>query len=315
MRCNEFEQLSSLYVYDELAAGERADFEAHLAACETCRRALEQVQRLHAMLHECPRPEPSPEMLARCRVSLDDALDREQLGWRAMLRSWLWGFGVLPATRAAAVTALVVFAFGLGWTLRPRISSLRPATEGKQASAAPTPDLNNYRIRSISQVSPDPQSGDVRVTLDAERRVTLEGSLDNPQIRKLLVDAVKSYDNPGIRRDTLDALRMDTQDPSVREALMYALHDDNPGVRLAALKTVQNMECGPDTHEGLLQVAESDPNVGVRTAAIDALIQHLEVEGPDEAVLQAFARLAATGSDPSVRMRCLAALRKIEGEE
>ena len=68
-------------------------------------------------------------------------------------------------------------------------------------------------------------------------------------------------------------------------------------------------------HERLLKVVESDPNVGVRTAAIDALVQHLAAEGPDEAVLQGFARLAATDSDPSVRMRCLAALRKIEGEE
>ena len=36
--------------------------------------------------------------------------------------------------------------------------------------------------------------------MDAERRMTLEGSLDNPQIQRVLVYAVKSYDNPGIRR-------------------------------------------------------------------------------------------------------------------
>jgi hypothetical protein len=312
MKCTEFEQLSSLYLYDELASRERADFEAHITACAACRVGLEKLQRLHRVLQECPQPEAAPDLLARCRLMLDDALDREQLGWRAMLRAWFWSAGPIPASRAAAVAALVVFGFGLGWTLRPKVATLQPATTAAQASPF---DLHNDRIRNISQVAQDPQSGGVRITMDAERRVTLEGSLDDPHIRQVLVNAVKGYDNPGIRRDTLDVLRANTQDPSIREALMFALHDGNPGVRLAALSTVDNMECGYDTHGALLKVVEKDSNMGVRTCAIDALVKHLEEEGPDEEVTTAFERLATHDQDPNVRMRCLAALRKLQGNE
>jgi len=315
MKCEDLEQLSSLYVYDELPPGERRDFEGHLAGCDACRRNLAHAQRLDRFLRQCPEPEVTPDLLARCRASLDDALDREQLGWRAMLRGWLWSFGPLPVTRAAAVLTLVVFGFGLGWTLRPRVDSLEPTTANRNASAFNAADLNNLRIRSITQVAPGPQSGGVRITLDAERRVTLEGSMDDPRIRRILVDTMKGYENPGIRRDTLDILRMRTHDPSVREALMYALHDGNVGVRLEALKTVQTMECGVDTHEGLIKVMESDPNAGIRTAAIDALVQHLEEEGTDETVLEALERLANHDQNPHVRMRSLAALRKLRGME
>jgi hypothetical protein len=312
MKCTEFEQLSSLYVYDELDFGSRAELEAHLVGCAACRDGLEKAQRLHRVLQECPKPEPSPELLARCRRSLDEALDREQLGWRALLRAWFWSAGPVPASRAAAVTALVLLGFGLGWTLRPKATSLQPGTTTNQST---TFNLDNERIRKISQVAQDPQSGGVRITLDAERRVTMEGSLDDPRIREVLVNTVKSYDNPGIRRDTLDVLRAQTHDPSVREALMFALHDGNPGVRLAALNTVNHMECGYDTHGALLKVVEKDPNVGVRSAAIDALVEHLEAEGPDEEVTTAFEKLASADQNPYIRMRCLAALRKLQGEK
>ncbi|MBZ5516806.1 MAG: HEAT repeat domain-containing protein [Acidobacteriia bacterium] len=156
----------------------------------------------------------------------------------------------------------------------------------------------------------------MRITLDAERRVTLEGSLDDPRIRQVLVSTIKGYENPGIRLDTLDALRMHTKDPSIREALLYALgHDPNAGVRLEALKTVRHMECDEDTHRVLLHAVEHDSNVGVRTAAVDALVQHLQEEGMDDEVLTAFEKLAASDQDPVVRMRCLSAVRRLQGNE
>jgi len=307
MKCQEFDQLSALYLYDELASEARADFEAHVAACEACRGALETARRFDHTLKACPKPEPSPDFIAHCRMELDDALDREQLGWRAMLRAWFWSSNPLAASRAAAVAALVMLGFGLGWTLRPRVGLLPSIAPAGQAS---TFDLNNYRVKNISQIAQDPQSGGVRITLDAERRVTLEGSLDDPRIREVLVSTMKNYDNPGIRRDTLDVLRADPEEPSIREALMQALHDGNPGVRLEALKTVNHMECGYDTHGALLKVVEKDPNAGVRTAAIDALVEHLQEEGPDAEVTAGLEKLATTDPDAAVRLRCLSALRK-----
>jgi hypothetical protein len=316
MNCSDLEKTSPLYLYAELSAEEQAAFEAHLTACENCRARHEEAARLHRVLVKCPKPEPTPDLLVRCRQALDEALDHEQLGWRSLLRGWLWSFGALPATRAVAVLTLIAFGFGLGWTLRPRASALPGAAGSGQATTFDGGDLGDLRIRSINQVAQDPQSGGVSIKMDAERRVTLQGSLDDPRIRQVLVDTVKSYDNPGIRRDSLDALRMQTQYPAVREALQFALsHDSNAGVRLEALQAVQHMECGADTHQCLLNVVEKDPNAGVRAAAIDALVQHLEEEGQDEEVLAAFERLAANDQNPVVRMRCMAAVRKLEGNK
>jgi hypothetical protein len=171
------------------------------------------------------------------------------------------------------------------------------------------------RINDISRVAPDPQTGDVHITMDAQRRVTLEGSLDDPHIQDLLVHALKSYDNAGIRRDTLDALSARSKSPNVRAALLYTLeHDPNVGNRLAALDAVRGMAGGDDLQQSLIEVLEHDNNMGVRVESMDALVDHVEREGRDEAVLSALERLATSDSSAYVRLKCASALRKLGSE-
>jgi HEAT repeat protein len=173
-------------------------------------------------------------------------------------------------------------------------------------------DLENMRISGISRVAPDPKTGGVRITMDAERRVTLEGSLDDPRIQQVLVYAVKSYDNPGIRRDTLDALRSHADNPNIRQALIYAMrHDPNAGVRLEALGEVSSMKPSEDVHTALLEALEHDTNAGVRVAAVDALTDRTEMEGYDTPTAEALQQLATTDSNPYVRLKCANAVLKL----
>jgi HEAT repeat protein len=173
-------------------------------------------------------------------------------------------------------------------------------------------DLENMRISGISRVAPDPQTGSVKITLDAERRVTLEGSLNDPKIQQVLVYAVKSYDNPGIRRDTLDALRSHADNPNIRQALLYAMRRDaNAGVRLEALEAVCNMKSSDDVHAALLEALEHDTNAGVRVAAVDALIDHTEREGCDMPTAHALEHLATADRNPYVRLKCANAMMKL----
>lgn len=317
MNCQEFEENLALYAYGDLPPDQQAAAEAHLQGCDKCRAAREKLRSLHGLLARRPRVEPSPELVAECRQRLDAALDREQLGWQGLLREWLSFLRTSPrpwAPRAAWALSLAVLGFGLGWNLRPHAGRMAPASGAGSVTSASLGgvDIENMRINDISRVAPDPKTGEVHITLDAQRRLTLEGSLDDPRIQQVLVYAVKSYDNAGIRHDTLEALRTHTGSPSVRAALLYTLqHDSNAGNRLAALDAARGMQCGPDLHHSLIEVLEHDSNTGARIESIDLLADHLLREGRDEAILGALERAARNDSSRYVRMKCVSTLREL----
>ena len=317
MNCQDFNQNLALYDYGELRGDERAALEEHVVGCEPCRNLLEQSRRLGELLSQYqsePLADPLPSLLVECRQRLEIALDREQTGWRALLRAWLPPVAAAHPARAMTAVTLVALGFSLGWLLRPRTETNSP-TRGPVTNASPAQmavgDLGNARINSISQVAPDPETGDVKITLNAEKRVTMEGSLDNPNIRQVMLYALKSYDNPGIRLDTLTALRRGGVDPTLRDALLYALeHDPNAGVRLQALRTVSGAEWNSDIAHGFLQAAEKDSNLGVREAAMDSLVNHVSSQDGDD-LIPALQHLASEDSDRYVRIKALAALHQM----
>src|SRR5690348_14792182 len=182
MTCHEVDQSLALYIYDELGRDQRAALEAHLASCESCHKALKQSRGLVEALRELPVAEPAPNLLVLCRQRLEESLDREQMGWRALIRAWLPPAAAAHPARAVTALTLVAFGFSLGWIVRPRVGSVinraAPGAPAVASSQMTGGDLGGARINSISQVAPDPETGKVQITLNAEKRVTMEGSLD-----------------------------------------------------------------------------------------------------------------------------------------
>jgi putative zinc finger protein/HEAT repeat protein len=308
MSCKEFEESFNLYLYGELAADERQTFDQHLAACPACRKRLGETERLHELLSARPEPEVTPGLLARCRMALEEALDKEAApSWRNLFERWFAGF--IPhrgmPSRAAVALTLLVLGFGLGWEIRPRVGT--PPSSG--TSGFSEGNLGDLRINNISQVPSGSENGQVRISVDADHHMTLEGSLDDPRIRQVLVNAVKDYDNPGIRHDSLDVLRSNPEQPSVRTALLYAMQNDpNAGLRLEALEASQELEWTPEVRQAFLNTLEKDKNPGVRVAAVDILTEHA-----DSSMMPALERLAASDPNRYVRMKSLSALRKLNG--
>ena len=310
MTCNEIEDRLTLYLYDELPAEGRAELDQHLAGCALCRQSLERLQQLHQLLSERRVAEASPQLLAWCREALDDAIDREvdRASWKHLIGKIFTGWSAIPATPGAWVLALVLLGFGLGWTLRPMAVNRPVTNEPVNSSNVSSADLGDFHINGISQVAPGAQQGEVNITVDAERRVTLNGSLDDPRIRSVLVDAMKGYDNAGIRQDTLEALGTQISEPSVRDALLYSVqHDPNVGVRLKALQLVRQMDWTPNVQGAVLETLEKDKNPGIRVAAIDVLSKHA-----DDQVMPVLQQLASKDPNPYVRLKCISAVRKVD---
>ncbi len=311
MNCAEVREQLSLYLYGELSAEEQAAVEAHLTTCTACAASLTQEEQLHALLRQRPVPEPSPQLLAECRAVLGEKLAEEALGWRGLLRGWFQTVPTLSVSRGVTVLALLVLGFSAGWLVRPRAEQF---SSGRTTQPAVSPfvgaDLSGVRISGISQVVTDPETGVVRLTVDAERRLALEGTVDDPNIQHLLVSVVKSYENAGIRRESLEALMVRPQNPEIRAALIHALlRDQNLGVRLEALEALRGLGWDAVTRQVFVQVLERDINPGIRVAAINVLAEHADAE-----LLPVLRELARKDRNAYVRWKCASALRGVEEE-
>jgi hypothetical protein len=311
MSCSE--ESLTFYIYGELEPTERQAVEAHTKECATCRERLAALERLRAVMDQRTLFEPAPEQLMRSRLRLEEALDADQVGWRSLVSDWLPLLpGALPS-RLAATVLLLALGFGFGWILRPRARSLPNASGGSlqapRAGSLVGPSFD--QISSITQVQPEPQTEQVRITLNAEHHVTLEGSLDDPRIRNILVDAVKRYDNAGIRLDTLEALQQGSNDPSVQDALLYALErDPNAGVRLQALRYVQQMAWSAKVQKALVDVARDDQNPGVRVAAINSLVSHALAQR-EQSLIPVLENFSQKDPNNYIRMRALVAVHEL----
>jgi anti-sigma factor RsiW len=112
MNCRKCRDEIERYLDNELAQGERAIVEQHLAACAECRERLKELQALGSMLRAQPRVEPGPEYL----TSFNDRFWREVKRRRRMRsvepeRRLLPVFWTRIGTVAAA--ALLLIAVGL----------------------------------------------------------------------------------------------------------------------------------------------------------------------------------------------------------
>lgn len=309
MKCESVREQLWLYLYDELAAEPQAEIEAHLKQCKACAQALAEEERLYAVLRERPSREPSPALLVECRATLGDRLLDESLSWRGLLRSWFGGTPVPAPSRALAVLGLLVMGFTAGWMMRPQPEAM---VGGGPAESTPVigADLTGMRVFGIRQVAADPRTGTMRLALDAQQRLALEGTLDDPKIARILIYTVRNNQNPGIRHETLEVLGARPDDPEIRDVLLHALlNDPNAGVRREALQAVSELTWKEPLRDALLQVLARDRNPGLRVTAINLLAEH-----SDEAVVPVLRELAEKDQNPYIRLQCARALRRVPTE-
>lgn len=116
MNCERMEHLLVAWLDGRASAGERETVEAHLAACDRCRRRAAEFRALWAALDEAEAIEPSPAFDARLRRRIAAEPRPRPFGW------------LLPAPGAALVfVALLVAAVWISATMPVPVADDRVA--------------------------------------------------------------------------------------------------------------------------------------------------------------------------------------------
>ncbi|HYG99700.1 MAG TPA: HEAT repeat domain-containing protein [Terriglobales bacterium] len=316
MNCDWVKSNVTLYVYDELADDARYELEQHLDRCTVCAGEIKSALAFKAAMSALPQLEPTPNLLASCRMQLQERLEETEQarGWRR------WVFDPMATLRRlnfspalAAVLLMVGFGAGAGTAYKitstnnaagPIANAVQPNGQGELAEASVV------GIRGISQ---DPSSNQVEIKYDTMVPQQVQGTLDDPRIQQLLLYAARTQNNTGVRMDSVDLLTRKPEDEGVREALMYALrYDNNPGVRLKAMEGL-----GPYVKDDIrirnavLEALVNDSNPGVRTGAIN-LLKPVRADGSVRQVLQHLATEDQNQNIRTLSRSVLASMPQIE---
>ena len=300
--------------YGELAEEQALELERHLDGCAECRKEQERLWALKVLADAYPVMEPDANLMARSRLRLEEALDalppRRWYEW--LSQRFVNGIGRL---QAAPVAACLLLAAGVcagslgGYRLaESRAGQAAPtlATASVQAHpAAVTEAPAAAEIANISSIVRQPNSHIVEVRYNQVVPRRMEGSLDDPAIRQLLMLASRNSSSAGVRDDSVGLMADECKaghgckTAGIRDALLVALRSDrNDAVREKALEGLKPY-VAEDTRvrNAVLEALLNDYDPKIRTAAISILEP---VEG-DTSVRQVLHSVANSDRNPYIR--------------
>lgn len=355
MKCEDAQRSIVQHIYGELSDADCNSLERHVAGCQICRSELQAYEALRQAMLSVPAEEPSPNFLAQSRVRLDAALDL--LPPPGLFTRFQMGvFGFFAQLHAAPGMAIAVAVVGLGigatgghfWkyahggqevaqvatSVAPATPTVRTTIAARPTSVATpvstsTPAPTAIPVASIASAAPSvfnvsqivqhPNTNMVEVHFNTMVPATVEGSIDDPEVQKLLLMATQNTVDPDVRSNSVGLLAEQCKaghscgDETVRMALMVALrYDGDPAVRLKALEGLEPY-VGQDAHvrDAVLESLMHDPNEPVRIHALQMLAP-VRADSSVRMVLQA----VSSGDDnPAMRKASLKLLQTIPPTE
>jgi hypothetical protein len=316
MNCESAQLNIVLAQYGELPDELQLPLEQHLNSCESCRREWNAMLALGEDLARLPVVEPSPNLLAASRMRLDEALDAlpPRSGVQRVWASAFRWFGYVQG--APALTVLLI---GVGFLGGNAIARYQAAHAPQLPRPVFTSNSSQGPIANVAGIVQTPNPQIVQVKYNRLVPETVQGSLDDPQIRQLLMLGTKLAANPDVHKDAVALLvnqclagtgcsdgSTDGTD-SVRGTLLASLrHDSSPQVRLKALEGLEPYVAQDENvRNAVLDVLMNDQSADVRSAAITML----EPVQADSSVRRVLRSVSTQDSNAAIRNASFQALQ------
>jgi hypothetical protein len=324
MNCEVAHERIVTAAYGELPDEQAHELERHLAGCPDCRLEREQLLALKLLADAHPMAEPPANLVARARLRLEEALDAlppwrwyERLSQRVMNN--LAGLLAVPAAAclllAVGAGAGILGGYQLAQNRAARAASAVQAASMRQSPAVPMKGSEIATVASISSIVRQPNSEMVEVRYNQMVPQRMQGSLDDPAIRQLLMLASENSTSAGVRDDSVGLLAAECraghscQAAGIRDALMVALrYDKNAGVREKALQGLEPYVAEDvRVRDAVLEALLNDGDPRIRTESINIL----EPVEADTSVRQVLHSVASSDRNPHIRTASMQVLSRV----
>jgi hypothetical protein len=310
MNCELAHERIVMAAYGELPDDAAHELDRHLVRCVGCRGEREQLQALRLLAEAYPVAEPSANFIARSRLRLEEALDG------LPPKTWLERFAQraqnnFASMQSAPLAACLLLLIGAGagslgayHIAQSHAAQVSSATRPNSPLLPPSDDVE---VANISSIVREPNSEQVVVRYNRLVPTETKGSLDDRDIRQLLMLASDNSNPAGVRGDSVELLAAECRAGhacrgagGIRDALMVALrYDRDEGVRLKALEGLQPYVAEDvRVRDAVLEALLNDNDPRIRTAAINML----EPVDADTSVRQVLHTVANSDRNPHIRL-------------
>jgi anti-sigma factor RsiW len=353
-QCAEIHESVVLAVYGELPDDEVHALAMHLEGCPECREEQEQLFALKTLSEANPLPDLDANLVARSRTRLEEALDAlPPKRWYDRVAEWMTRTANGLQAAPAAACLLLVAGVGAGslggyeFAQRHALSlpttaaapvptvpsanvpaantasgKIMPGTQITNGVAGPvtTGPIQAGEIAGVSAISQKPNSNLVEVSFNQIEPRQVQGTIDDPEIRQLLMLASQNAASPQVRDNSIGLLAAACRSEhgcqgkspatsDIRDALMVTLrYDRSAAVRSKALDGLQPY-IGEDmrVRNAVLEALLNDPEAQIRSAAISML----EPVEADTSVRQVLSTVALSDENSRIRSASRLVLRRV----
>ncbi|HSL89218.1 MAG TPA: HEAT repeat domain-containing protein [Ignavibacteriaceae bacterium] len=279
-----FKEKILLYFYEELSQQERIEFEKHKVNCEGCAKIYEEELAFFRELEKDKSTIVNDRILSSARYQLSRALREEQKAEKESAVDRLFSFLFTPYRFAVSSAVVLTIGLLIGYALFSSESTKPIIKDGNgnfiNASDGFVFNDQVLRISNIQFIDADASDGEIEFEFEAVKPVRMKGSVNDPQIQAILAYSMLNNQNPGSRLSSINAIETKPQvriDSDTKNSLLTVmLTDENPGVRLEALRVLKKLPYDETIKQSFLTVLTSDTTSGLRIEAINAISDLIE---------------------------------------
>ena len=269
MEHTKFKDQIQFYLYNELSMKDRNIFENHISTCKECAQELIEYKKLFEEFNKDNKQTIDPQFLNEARSELRGYLraQRNKSSNSNYFLNSLSRFLFKPIGFAFSGIILLVLGGFISYLI------FNPLNE-KIDDNLQLPE--RLKIQNINFIDSDPSDGEVEFTFETVKSDRMKGNVNDIELQKILTYAVLNEQNPGTRLNSINVINANqTQKPDdeIKSTLItVAKFDNNPGVRIEALKSLNKLPADEEIKNTLIYVLLNDTSAGIRIEAINGLV-------------------------------------------